>query len=84
MSPIPTAVNYAEQVLQEEAERCRLLNSKKEQSAAEAAAAVVKLNLADENTFPTLGSAIGKWIVLLFWFNLFCSCQETSCLGKLY
>lgn len=83
MSPIPTPVNYAEQVLLEEAERHRLLNSKKQQSVAEAAAATVKLNLADEETFPSLGSAIGKDHFRNFAL-IYISCQETSRLGQFY
>lgn len=71
MSPVPTTAttNYAEQVLREEAERIAEL--KKNAAAAQLAVAEaknaaevskeVKVNLKDEDDFPTLGKAKGKY-----------------------
>ena len=68
MSPVPTTANYAEQVLREEAERIAEL--KKNAAAAQLAvneakkaaevSKEVKVNLKDEDDFPTLGKAKGK------------------------
>ena len=68
MSPVPAPLNYAEQVLREEAERITKL---KESAAAQLATETkrntevkeeknVKVNLKDEDNFPTLGKANAK------------------------
>lgn len=87
MSP---SINYAEQVLREEAERIAKL---KEEAASNFAASkstfaaktetAAKVNLKDENDFPTLGKAKGKIIIsqsfkfntlpLIIWFSDFFS-----------
>lgn len=71
MSPVP--INYADQVLREEADR--LANLKENAAAkftAEAKKATegreesrVKVNLKDEDNFPTLGKAKGKAYIVL-------------------
>lgn len=72
-SVMPSASNYAEQVLREEAERLRQINEKKSEEATYANASsmseanfnqihtksAAKVNLNDEKDFPTLGNAKG-------------------------
>lgn len=75
----PPSINYAEQVLREEAERLAQIkeNSSSKISAAAAvnakkdetgrfAASIAKVNLNDEDDFPTLGKAKGTVVTINF------------------
>lgn len=82
MSP---SINYAEQVLREEAERLARLKeeavavklSDEKSTFAAKTESIVKVNLKDDGDFPTLGKAKGKQrmfdfrLIFLFYINYF-------------
>lgn len=74
----PPSINYAEQVLREEAERlaqikenssskisAAAVNAKKDETG-RFAASIAKVNLNDEDDFPTLGKAKGTVVTINF------------------